>query len=372
LHLARTAQQNPHLFQLTQTVAVKLSEEYPTKEARRCMLTVQTQIQAATPDVERTTSAWDKALSAILSAAQNVHQIACDWFDEMPDTSSRFSQLTSLRILSLRGMSMYATISNDIELPTALENLNIDHLSFRAGVKAENKLAWSNKLRLQITNCEASWSSGEGPGARAKYTEAQIMFNDTCFHTELLKVLGTSHDTLESLEYVDCCIPSIPEHFSTSCHTHFQCFSQLTRLRVSIWNIPNYEESPHLVLPKVTHLELCVSQDDLHRFPFTFRAGLSSIQEGKLLPALKTIKLSTRTTHYKSRLDKDLWRLFRALLHSRWTDESEEDFGGWKKAAQCDLGSNVFLWECGVKFDVTDIVKYVEMFEDESKESQTR
>lgn len=168
----------------------------------------------------------------------------------------------------------------------------------------------------------------------AKYSEAQIMTSRDCLHPRLLEILASSHDSLESLELVDSCIPLNSKMLAEICYTYFRCFLHLGRLKVSFWNIPTIEKSPELSLLELASLQLCIAQAELRHFSPIFQASLHSIRAGKFFPALKSIKLSTRTIHQQAKSDRIEWAAFLTSLQSDWSDRSKETFYGWKKSAE--------------------------------------
>lgn len=327
--LASTALQSPHLFQHTHTVHLEIFDTYPNAHAD-----VAKGIKPFCgdhPSDPRFAATWAESVSSILSVVPAVEHLVCDWFMDMEGVSARIQQLSKLRSLQLRGIKYdCARLSDDLILPAGLEALRLNCLELDSGLNfkmANGPSTAPTRLKLETINCHTyeepeSEFDDDLVGTptitqnKARYTDARIVYDDRHADPEMLKTLKQSRNSLETLEFFDGCLGDL--EWTEEFHLHFERYTNLHRLGVSFWNVPDHERVPGCVLKELTHLQLNVSQEEIGTFSTRFEAKLNSIKEGRLMPKLESIKLSTRTLHGYSQGNEDRrkWSSLRLFIQS--------------------------------------------------------
>lgn len=355
--LASTALQSPHLFEHTHTVELRIFETY--SKALSASIGGTGHFSGGHSSDPTFAAIWVDSVASILSAVPAVEHLVCDWFMNMDGVSTRIQQLSRLRTLQLRGTKFVhpdypepAKLPNHLVLPAGLEVLRLSLLSFNSEFNfnmASTPLTAPAQLKLDATDSHA-WYSESGPDSptvamnRARYTEARIVYDEHCLHTGFLDELKHSHNTLETLEFLDgCnCQPDSAKIF----YSTWTRFTILRRLSLSIWNVPDPSMASECRLEELTHLQLNMAEEELSTFSTRFEKTLECIEEGKLYPKLESIKLSTRTMHSRPNGDDKKWSALRLLIQSEWSDKGLEKFCGWRKASSSKKVRQCFSFYC--------------------------
>lgn len=346
--LASTALQSPHLFEHTNTVQLEIFETYSISHSVGMLETRGLHFSGRHSSDPTFAAIWAESVASILSAVPAVEHLVCDWFMDMEGVTAKIQRLSRLRTLQLRGIkypdtdfSPSATVPDDLVLPAGLENLRISFFKFDPELNfkmASTPNTSPAQLKLEAIDCRPYQSRLEPePGSdvdlatyRAGYTEARIVHDELCSSSNMEILLEQSYNTLERLEFLDRCECGLAS--AAELYSRWSRFDRLHRLSLSTWVVPDPSLASKCQLKELTHLQLNIGQGELATFSARFEEILHHIEEGRLFPKLKSIKLSTRRTHSTSEDDCGKWSLLRLYIQHEWSDKGPSEFCGWTKA----------------------------------------
>ncbi|TLD23392.1 hypothetical protein E2P81_ATG08736 [Venturia nashicola] len=421
--LADTALQSPHLFAHTHTVQLKIFETYSTTLSNSTW-TRGLNFSGLHESDPTCAAIWAKSVCLILTAVSAVEHLVCDWFMDMEGVPPKIRQLSRLRILEIRGIKYLgedpkiATLPEDFILPAGLEKFRISLLGFDPQLifkMASTPNTTTAPLKLEAVDCcccrlpyesesefdddsaiptqpepesefdddsaiptqyepESEFDDDSAvptvTTSRARFTEARFIYNEFALDEYMDAWLEESYDALETLEILDGC------HYDTELAAEFYSrwshLTELRRLSLSYWNVPEPSMASECRLEKLTHLQINVPQEVLDVFSPLFEEVLWRIKEGGLFPKLASIKLSTLRTDFSPKDDGTKWSSLRLYIQHEWSDKGPSEFCGWKKGPYLleeapHNASGIYKFASGIEFDITDILAMAKKLEPKTK-----